>query len=149
MSTWSTGTAKTRPTDVPVERFLAEVDHPQRRAEAEALLAVFARATGEEPVLWGPSIIGFGRYRYRYASGRAGHAPAVGFSPRKANLVLYVLTDHPAQDELLARLGRHRTSVACLYLTRLADVDLEVLEELITNAHRHTLDHLDRGPAEP
>lgn len=145
MSASASSANKTQPTAVPVEEFVAGVEHPVRRSDAEALLEMFTRVTGEEPVMWGPSIIGFGQYHYVYDSGREGDAPAVGFSPRKANLTLYVLSDHPDQADLLARLGKHRTSVACLYINKLSDVDLDVLEQLIQTAYRYTKDHLDQG----
>jgi hypothetical protein len=122
---------KTQPTDRKVEEFLAQVPHPVRRADAFVLLEMMARLTGEEPVLWGPSMVGFGSYHYRYASGREGDALAVGFSPRSANLALYGLTIAPQAQELLPRLGKHRTGAACLYVNKLADVDTDVLERLI------------------
>lgn len=145
MSASANSANKTQPTAVPVEEFVAGVEHPVRRSDAETLLEMFTRVTGEEPVMWGPSIIGFGQYHYVYDSGRKGDAPAVGFSPRKANLTLYVLSDHPDQADLLARLGKHRTSVACLYINKLSDVDLDVLEQLVQTAYRYTKDHLDQG----
>lgn len=145
MSASQNSANKTQPTDVSVEDFIAAVEHPVRRSDAETLLEMFTHITGEEPVMWGPSIIGFGQYHYVYDSGREGDAPAVGFSPRKANLTLYVLSDHPEQRDLLARLGKHRTSVACLYINNLADVDLEVLAQLVETGYRYTKDHLDRG----
>jgi hypothetical protein len=122
---------KTQPTDRKVEEFLAQVPHPVRRADAFVLLEMMARHTGEEPVLWGPSMVGFGSYHYRYASGREGDALAVGFSTRSANLALYGLTIAPQAQELLPRLGKHRTGAACLYVNKLADVDTDVLERLI------------------
>jgi hypothetical protein len=122
---------KTQPTDRKVEEFLAQVPHPVRRADAFVLLEMMARHTGEEPVLWGPSMVGFGSYHYRYASGREGDALAVGFSPRSANLALYGLTIAPQAQELLPRLGKHRTGAACLYINKLADVDTDVLKRLI------------------
>jgi hypothetical protein len=122
---------KTQPTDRKVEEFLAQVPHPVRRADAFVLLEMMARLTGEEPVLWGPSMVGFGSYHYRYASGREGDALAVGFSPRSANLALYGLTIAPQAQELLPRLGKHRAGAACLYVNKLADVDTDVLERLI------------------
>jgi hypothetical protein len=122
---------KTRPTDRNVEDFLAQVPHPVRRADAFVLLEMMSRLTGAEPVLWGPSMVGFGSYHYRYASGREGDALAVGFSPRSANLALYGLTTAPQAQELLPRLGKHRTGAACLYVNKLAEVDTDVLEHLI------------------
>lgn len=128
---------KTQPTDRNVEEFLAQVPHPVRRADAFVLLEMMARLTGEEPLLWGPSMVGFGSYHYRYASGREGDALAVGFSPRSANLALYGLTIAPQAQELLPRLGKHRTGTACLYLNKLADVDTDVLERLIGAGYVH------------
>lgn len=138
---------KTRPTDASVDEFLAGVDHPRRRADAEVLLELFRRATGQEATMWGPSIVGFGSYHYRYASGREGDAAAVGFSPRRANLVLYGLAVHPGAPEQLARLGPHRTGAACLYLTRLDGADLDVLEEMVRDGYAHltTVVHTPAG----
>ena len=121
---------KTRPTDASVDAFLDGVDHPVRRADGKAVRAMMERVTGEPAVMWGPSIVGFGSYHYRYASGHEGDSPRVGFSPRSANLVLYV-GGFPEYEALLARLGKHRSSKACLYLNKLADVDLGVLEEIV------------------
>jgi hypothetical protein len=120
-----------RPTEADVEEFLGAVPDATRRADAAVLARLMGEVTGEPPVLWGPSIVGFGRYHYRYASGREGDAPVAGFSPRKANLVLYLLDGFEAHGELLGRLGRHSTGKSCLYVKRLADVDLEVLRELV------------------
>lgn len=122
---------KTRATDADV----AALDHPVRRADAQVLLDLYGRVTGEEPRMWGPSIIGYGRYRYD--SGREGEMCRSAFSPRKANLVLYLLARYgdPAvqarMDALFARLGRHRTGRSCLYINRLADVDMAVLEDML------------------
>jgi hypothetical protein len=101
--------AKTKPTPVSPEAFIDSVDHPGRREDAHAVLALLTEATGQSPVMWGPSIIGFGKYRYTYDSGHSGEAPLVGFSPRKANLVLYMAAYDDARDDFLARLGRHKT----------------------------------------
>ena len=121
---------KTRPTDVSVDSFLDAVAHPVRRADGKALRAMMERVTGAPAVMWGPSIVGFGTYHYRYASGHEGDMPRVGFSPRSANLVLYV-GGFPGYEAVLARLGKHKRSTACLYLNKLADVDLSVLEEIV------------------
>src|ERR1044071_9821881 len=120
---------KTRPTGASVDAFLDGVAHPARRADGHALRAMMERVTGEPATMWGPSIVGFGRYHYRYASGHGGDSCRLGFSPRSANLVLYV-GGFPDYESQLARLGRHKRSKACLYLNRLADVDLDVLEEI-------------------
>lgn len=117
---------KTRPTDASVPDFIAAVENPRRRADAEAVNALMAEVSGEPAVLWGPSIIGYGSYR-----GPTGDWPIIGFSPRKANLVLYVSRDFDGADDLLARLGKHKTSVGCLYVNRLDDLDPAVLRELV------------------
>ncbi|RYD55908.1 MAG: DUF1801 domain-containing protein [Sphingomonadales bacterium] len=122
---------KTRPTEITSADFIAAVPDPVRRCDAEALSAVLERLSGEKPRMWGPSIIGFGSYRYTYDSGHSGEACRIGFSPRKTELVLYVLGGEADQSETLARLGKHRTGKGCLYIKKLADVDLGVLEELI------------------
>ncbi|WP_137862582.1 MULTISPECIES: DUF1801 domain-containing protein [unclassified Sphingomonas] len=122
---------KTKATEVKVADFIAAVPDEVRRADAETVCAMMARLTGEAPRMWGPSIIGFGRYAYRYDSGRTGEMCRIGFSPRKAELVLYVLDGNADQSEVLGRLGRHRTGKGCLYIRRLADVDADVLEEIV------------------
>ena len=123
-------TQKTLPTDVPVEEFLASLD-ARRSAEGVELVEVYRAATGAEPVMWGPSIVGFGQYSYRYASGHDGVWLRTGFSPRKAKLSLYGLTEHPDSPPLLDRLGPHTATVACVYVTRLSAIDLDVLRELV------------------
>ena len=125
---------KTRPTPVSVDDFLAKVENPERRADGETVRAMMTRITGETPQMWGPSIIGFGSYDYRYDSGHSGTACRLGFSPRKAELVLYVLTGSEEQATLLARLGKHKIGKSCLYIKRLKDVDQGVLEELTRSA---------------
>lgn len=122
---------KTRATEVDVDAFLAAVQPDERRRDGEALRAMFTRVTGEPARMWGPSIVGFGSYRYRYESGHSGVMCRVGFSPRKAELVLYVLAETDAQAELLARLGKHRTGKGCLYVKRLSAVDPDVLEQIV------------------
>ena len=122
---------KTRPNDASVEAFLASVDDPQRRQDALALLAQFGDITGEPARMWGSSIVGFGQYHYRYASGREGDWMMTGFSPRKQNLTLYIMPGFDDVAPLLARLGPHKLGKSCLYVKRLADVDREVLGQLI------------------
>ncbi|TPE59042.1 DUF1801 domain-containing protein [Sandaracinobacter neustonicus] len=124
--------AKTKPTEISVETYLDSVAPPERRAEGRALDALFRRVTGWTPRMWGPSIIGYGRYSYRYDSGHSGVTCATGFSPRKAELVLYVLPQDEDLTEALARLGKHKVGKSCLYLKRLSDADEEVLGEIIT-----------------
>lgn len=121
---------KTKPTGASVADFLAAVENPTRRADAQAVCALLEEVTGEPPMMWGPSIVGFGSYHYRYASGQSGDWPIAGFSPRKANLVLYIMAGAAERPDLLARLGKARTSVSCLYVNRLSDVDMGVLREL-------------------
>jgi hypothetical protein len=125
---------KTAPTDASAQAFVDAVEHPVRRADGQVL---FEELTGQPPVMWGPSIIGFGSYHYKYASGREGDAAAVGFSPRKGNLALSGLTYAPGSAQLLEKLGKHKTGAACLYINKLADVDLDVLRELITLGYEH------------
>ena len=136
---------KTQATNASVGDFIAGVAHPTRRADGAALCAMFERATGEAARMWGPSIIGFGRYHYRYASGHEGDMCRVGFSPRSANLALYV-GGFPEYDALLARLGKHKRSTACLYLTKLADVDAGILEEIVRRSYE-TAGDADDSPA--
>jgi hypothetical protein len=122
---------KTKVTHVSVDTFLAGVPDGGKRADALALIDMMQAATGEKPRMWGPSIIGFGTYHYRYESGREGDSPLVGFSPRKAALVLYIVTGFKGAEPLLAKLGKHTTGKSCLYVKRLADVDLTILRKLV------------------
>ena len=125
---------KTKQTDEDVAAFIARVPDEKRRADAEALIGIMERATGEKARMWGTSIVGFGRYRYRYDSGREGEAAPVGFSPRAKELVLYLAAHSERTPDLLARLGRHKEGKSCLYVKSLADVDEAVLEELVVDA---------------
>jgi hypothetical protein len=125
---------RTQPTPADVAVFLDAVEPPRRQADGKALCALFHRITGEEPRMWGPSIVGFGSYGYRYDSGHEGTACRLGFSPRKAQLVLYVLVGAAGEPDRLARLGRHKAGKGCLYVNKLADVDMAVLEALIRAA---------------
>ncbi|MHA7176460.1 DUF1801 domain-containing protein [Arthrobacter sp. Sr24] len=129
---------KTIRTGVDPVDFIDTVDTTAvRRDDARTLMALLQEVTGQSPYMWGPSIIGFGEYHYTYASGREGDAPAVAFSPRKANLVVYGLSYPPAARPLLEKLGKFKESVACVYITKLADVDLTVLRELIAMTYEH------------
>jgi hypothetical protein len=121
---------KTQPTPVLVADFIAAVPDDRRRAEAGVIDAMMQRVSGASPAMWGSSIIGYGRYHYRYESGREGDMCRIGFSPRKAQLVLYIVDGFPEHADLLARLGKHKTGQACLYITRLDVIDLGVLEQL-------------------
>lgn len=122
---------KTHATNASVAAFLASVKKPDRRTDAQTLDALFRRVTGFEPRLWGPSIVGYGSYHYRYDSGREDTYLATGFSPRAANLVIYIMPGYGAFQPILARLGKHKLGKSCLYLNKLADIDTDVLEELI------------------
>lgn len=122
---------KTKATEASVDAFIDAVPDATRRADARTILDLMTRITGDEPRMWGPSIIGFGSYSYRYDSGHGGEACRIGFSPRKAELVLYVLTGGADQSPLLERLGKHRTGKSCLYIKKLVDVDMAVVEELV------------------
>jgi hypothetical protein len=125
---------KTKPTEVSVAAFVDALTDQAQRADARALVKLMQSATREKPKMWGPSIIGFGSYHYKYESGREGDAPLVGFSPRKAALVLYGLGSFSAtdpSDPMRSRLGKHTTGKGCIYIKKLADVDPKVLETLI------------------
>lgn len=122
---------KTKPTDVSVEDFLAAVPDPVRRADGQAVDAMMQRVTGLKPTMWGPTMIGYGQYHYQYDSGHSGDAFRMGFSPRSAELVLYVLADRPGLDADLAQLGKHRRGKSCLYVKSLAKVDTGVLERIM------------------
>jgi len=128
---------KTRPTGASVVEFLESVADERRRGDAFRVLGMFERITGEEPVMWGPAIVGFGSRAIKYADGRELDWPVAAFSPRKSSLTLYVICSSLNQPKLLERLGKHTSSVACLYIKKLADVDARVLEELIADAVRH------------
>lgn len=137
---------KTQVTEVSVDDFIAAVDHPVRRADAIALNEMFTRVTGWQPRMWGPTMIGYGQYHYIYDSGREGDCLATGFSPRKANLSIYILPGYGDFGDYLARLGKHKIGKSCLYINKLADVDMGVLEELV----RAGLDDLaTRWPVTP
>lgn len=125
---------KTKPTKITAEDFLSTVTPEKRVGDARTLIALMERVSGEPAAMWGPSIIGFGSVHYRYDSGREGDMPAIAFSPRKAELALYVGASTPNIAALLPALGKHRTGKGCLYLKRLADVDGAVLAEVVQTA---------------
>ena len=130
---------KTQETNADVEAFLAAVEPEARQADARAVCDLMSKVSGEPPRMWGSAIVGFGSYHYTYDSGRQGDAPLVGFSPRKAALTLYIMAGHQ-DDALMARLGKYKTGKACLYLNRLADVDQDVLAEVIAGCVTHMRD---------
>ena len=130
---------KTAQTDASPEAFLAAVDDDQRREDAEFLLGWFEQVTGWKPKMWGPAIIGYGRYHYKYDSGREGEFMLTGCSPRKANLVMYIMPGYrsDAMQDKLARLGKYKLGKSCLYINKLSDVDTGVLAEIITDGLAH------------
>jgi hypothetical protein len=122
---------KTKPTGASVDEYLASRANAQQLVDCRAIMAICERVTGHPAVMWGPSIVGFGSYSYRYDSGHSGTACLAGLAVRGKELVVYLLSESPAQVEFLNRLGKYRRTKACLYLKRLADVDVAVLEQLI------------------
>lgn len=122
---------KTQASDASVEVFLSSVEPEKRRIDGLALDTLFRRVTGWNPMMWGESIVGYGRYHYRYDSGREGDFLATGFAPRKSNLSLYIMPGYQQMDDMLKRLGKHKSGKACLYLNKLEDADQNVLEEII------------------
>ena len=129
---------KTGPTDADVTDFLVKVEDAEKRADCQSLVDLMKRVTGHQPQLWGGSIIGFGNYHYKYASGREGDWPLVGFSPRKSNLTVYIMAGFDRYEDLMKKLGKHSVGKSCLYIKRLADVDGATLEELIRESVEHT-----------
>lgn len=134
---------KTQPTDADVDAFIDSVDGDRRREDARTVLDLMRDVTGEQPVMWGPSMVGFGTVHYRYASGREGDMFAAGFSPRKTALTVYLTDGFDGRDDLLGRLGPHTTGRSCLYLKRLDTIDLDVLRTLIESSYRHALEEID------
>jgi hypothetical protein len=125
---------KTQPTEASVESFLVNLDDEKKRADSCRLIEIMRGITGEPATMWGPGIVGFGTYHYSYESGREGDMPITGFSPRKAALTLYLMGDWQEHADLLERLGKHRLGKGCVYIKRLADVDEDILTELISRA---------------
>ena len=122
---------KTVQTGASVDDFIASIEHPTRRQDARALVDLFSKTTEFSPKMWGDSIVGFGQYHYRYASGREGDFLATGFSPRKSNLSIYIMPGYGDFSEILNDLGKHKLGKSCLYVNKLADIDLDVLHKLI------------------
>ncbi|GIQ62783.1 hypothetical protein PACILC2_13510 [Paenibacillus cisolokensis] len=125
---------KTKETDHSVVEFIENVENPKKREDAYRLLDIFTETTGYEAKMWGPSIIGFGSYHYKYKTGHEGDAPLVGFSPRKAKISLYLMLDESVREELLPKLGKHTSGKACVYINKLEDIDIEVLKALINQS---------------
>ena len=125
---------KTKPTEVSAESHIAAITNEEQRNDAQTLVALMRRVTGQEPMMWGPSIVGFGSYHYKYASGHEGDSALTGFAARGSELVVYTAAAFEGRDALLARLGKHRTGKVCVYVRRLANVDLKVLETLVARS---------------
>ena len=130
---------QTRETGASVEAFLNSVENDTRRNDAFTVLEMFKRVSGEEPKMWGPAIVGFGNCKYKYPDGREIDWMVTAFSPRKQNMTLYVICNSSKQPELLAKLGKHKTSKACLYINKLADVDLKILEKIVADSYKYVL----------
>ncbi len=126
--------AKMKETDNDVIEFIEHVENPKKREDAYKLLDIFTETTGYEAKMWGPSIIGFGTYHYKYASGHEGDAPLVGFSPRKAKISLYILNNYTEQEKLLQQLGKHTATKACVYINKVADIDVDILKLFINES---------------
>ena len=125
---------KTKETDNSVIEFIESVESPRKRDDAYQLLDIFTETTGYEAKMWGPSIIGFGKYHYKYKSGHEGDAPLVGFSPRKARFSLYFATGDSKREALLKEFGKHKTGKACVYINKVADINVDILKELINQS---------------
>ena len=128
---------KTQPNEQNVEDFLNNVENETKRKDSFSILEMMKEDTGAEPIMWGDSIIGFGSYQYKYASGRDAEWFLTGFSPRKQNLTLYIMSGFEEYDELLDKLGKHSTGKSCLYIKRLEDVDQDVLRDLVSKSVEH------------
>ncbi|MHA2008249.1 MAG: DUF1801 domain-containing protein [Promethearchaeota archaeon] len=128
---------KTKPTDIDVEEFLKKVENPNKREDSFEILKLMKEVTQEDPIMWGDSIVGFGSYHYKYASGREGDFLITGFSPRKQRFSIYIMSGFDKYEELLSKLGKFKTGKACLYINKLKDVDTEVLKELIKENVKH------------
>jgi hypothetical protein len=125
---------KTKPTDASVETYLSAIESDERRDDCRAIAALMSTITKAQPAMWGPSIVGFGTYHYKYASGREGDACVTGFSSRKGDISVYLAAGGVQQDQLLAQLGRHKMGKSCLYIRKLAGVDMAILERLIVES---------------
>ena len=125
---------KTKPTEVSAQSHIAAITNEEQRNDAQTLVALMRRVTRQKPVMWGPSIVGFGSYHYKYASGHEGDSALTGFAVRGRELVFYLAEEFEGRDVLLAKLGKHRTGKVCVYIRRLADIDLKVMETLIARS---------------
>jgi len=132
---------KTKPTDIVVEDFLEGIEDPGKREDSKTISAIMEELTGARPKMWGESIVGFGEYHYKYASGREGDWFLVGFSPRKQNLTLYIMGYLEFYTDILEKLGKHKHGKGCLYIKRLKDIDVEVLRTLIKTSIMRLKNH--------
>ena len=139
----ATNQNKTIPTDQNVKQFIDSVDNEVKRNDSIALLQMMSEITDRPPVMWGSSLIGFGTYHYKYASGREGDFFLTGFSPRKQALTIYIMPGFSEYDEILGKLGKYKTGKSCLYVKKLDDVDLELLEELISKSVAYMRDNYE------
>jgi len=128
---------KTQKNTASIDEFLNTVDDPDKQADCRKLVELMQNATGDAPTMWGKAIVGFGSYHYRYESGREGDWFLVGFSPRKREISVYIMPGFSQYDDLMDRLGKHKTGKSCLYIKRLADIDLAVLDQLIQASVKH------------
>jgi hypothetical protein len=124
---------KTTETSVSVEDFINAVKDEIKRTDSFSLIELLKKQTAFEPIMWGPSIVGFGRYHYRYESGHEGESPLVGFSPRAAAITLYLSAEFEKREALLEKLGKYKTDKGCIYVKKLADINLEILQKMIAN----------------
>jgi nucleoid DNA-binding protein len=125
---------KTKPTDASVKDYIAAIDDESRRKDCDALARMMTKVTGQKPTMWGPSIVGFGTYHFRYESGREGDSPLTGFSSRKGAISVYLVATFPGQDELLSRLGKHNMGKACLSIRKISEGDFRILEQLVAGS---------------
>lgn len=128
---------KTKPTNVSVKKFLNSLKDEQKREDSFVVMEMMKKITGEEPKMWGPSIVGFGKYHYKYDSGHEGDMCMAGFSPRKEALTIYLVPGFQKNKSLMEKLGKHKTGKSCLYIKKLEDVELNVLEKLISNSFKY------------
>jgi hypothetical protein len=131
---------KTRPTDNSVVDYLNTIKNEKKRADSFTILELMKDVTGEKPIMWGDSIIGFGTYRYKYASGRQAEWFLTGFAPRKQSLTLYIMSGFSTYDDLLGKLGKYTTGKSCLYIKKLADIDMKILRDLV----QHSVEHMKK-----
>ena len=128
---------KTKKNDQDVNAFLDRIEDEKKRQDSKAILKLMQDVTGEAPTMWGDSIVGFGSYDYKYASGREGNWFLTGFAPRKQNLTLYIMSGFEAYDDLMAKLGKYKTGKSCLYIKKIEDIDMQVLSELVRQSAEH------------